>query len=164
MVAGLTDSVCSKHSEAPGTRDWSAFQSKFLRIRSIDWLHFCRCPALSPSDWLQLGRRGGGKPRSKRVVLRHFRLLWAAAAAFSECGGERAEGAEGLEAGWAEKGGIPSRRRQPGRFHLLRHCREGSEKGHRLLLQEGGRSPAQVRRPCQRELWWRAWARSRGDG
>lgn len=77
-------------------------------------------------------------------MLRHFRLLWAAAAVFSECGGELADGAEGLEAGWAEKGGIPSRRRQPGRFHVLRHCRVGSEKGHRLFLREGGRSPAQV--------------------
>lgn len=59
---------------------------------------------------------------------------------------------------------IPSPRRQPGRSRLLRRRRVGSEKGHRLLQREGGRSPAQVRRYCQRERWWRAPARSRGDG
>lgn len=45
--------------------------------------------------------------RSRLSSGRHFRLLSAAAAVFSECGGERAEEAGGQEAGWAEGGGNP---------------------------------------------------------
>lgn len=45
--------------------------------------------------------------RSRLPRGRHFRLLSTAAVVFSECGGERTEGAGGREAGWAEGGGNP---------------------------------------------------------
>lgn len=166
MVTELTDSVGSKHSEAPGTADWSAFRgpSKFLQIPRAGWLHFCPGPALSPSDWLHPCRRGREMPRSRRsrvaslpftVCSRRGVLKSAAAKGLKELGNKRRGGRKREE--------IPSPRSQPGRSGLLPHCRVGSKKGHRLLQREGGRSPAQVRRLCQRERWWRALARSRGD-
>lgn len=84
-------------------------------------------------------------------MLRHFRLLWAAAAVFSECGGELAEGAEGLEAGWAEK---------EESHHGAASLDVSTSSDTVGWIGEGsppppsrrGRSPAQVRRPCQREF------------
>lgn len=137
--------------------------SKFLRIPRAGWLHFCSGPAPSHSDWLKLGRREEEWSRvgSLAGVTSVYcpPLPWcsqsAAAKGLKELGDERRGGRKGEE--------IPSRRRRAGRSRLLRHCQVGSEKGHRLLQRAGGRSPAQVRRPCQHQRWWGSRARSRGD-
>lgn len=165
MVTALTDSVCSKHSEllGPSIGRRSGGQSKFLQIPRAGWLPFCPGPAPSPSHWLQLGRREeewSGVSSLAGVTSVYCRppprcSQSAAANGPKKLGDERRGGRKGEE--------IPSRRRRPGRSRLLRHCQAGSERGHRLLQRAGGRSPAQVRRPCQPRRWWSARARSRGD-
>lgn len=165
MVTALTDSVGSKHSEllGPSIGRRSGEPSKFLRTPRAGWLSFCPGPAPSPSHWLQLVRREeewSGVGSLAGVTSVYCRppprcSQSAAANGLKELGDERRGGRKGEE--------ISSRRRRPGRSRLLRHCQAGSEKGHRLLQRAGGRSPAQVRRPCQHQRWWSARARSRGD-
>lgn len=64
LVAGLTDSVGSKHSEAPGTLDWLAFreQSKFLRDSGA--ATGCTSAAAPPSRSL-IGCSSGWERRRK---------------------------------------------------------------------------------------------------
>ena len=66
---------------------------------------------LAPPPPLLIGCSAAGGEEERRgvgdLVLRHFRLLWAAAAVVSECGGELGEAVGGRKAGWAEGGGNP---------------------------------------------------------
>lgn len=113
MVTALTDSVGSKHSEAPGTADWSVFRRSPVNSSGFRAPAGCSLTLASPPPLL-IGcssAKGGGVGD---LALRHFRLLSAAAAVFSECGGERAEGAGIREAGWAGRVGGRERKSHHG--------------------------------------------------